>query len=65
MECTFSPSLVTKPKPITTVTADQSAFACLPFAAADSDGRGKEPVHERLYNMRGRTEVKHRRGRVG
>lgn len=67
MACTFSPALVAKPaKPASTATttADKSAFACLPFAGDGSiggggiGGKGHESVYERLYNMRGRTEVR-------
>lgn len=62
MACTFSPALVAKPVP--PAAAGKSTFACLPFADDDRGGggggsgeRGNEPVHERLYKMRGRTEV--------
>lgn len=64
MECTFSPALVAKPKIITSERS--SAFGCLPFADGDENAgggggdRGKEPVHERLYKMRGRSQVKGR-----
>lgn len=64
MECTFSPALVAKPK--ITTSERSSAFGCLPFGDSDEStgggegGRGKEPVHERLYKMRGRTQVEAR-----
>ena len=63
MACTFSPALVAKPK--ITKSEMSSTFGCLPFAFGDDDagigGRGKEPVHERLYSMRGRNQVKEER----